>query len=168
MNPVFHSRQNPATGSIPHLLDIAAGTIQSIEVKPVAGPGYTVHRAAAAPPTTPTASAATTKAVNAGAGTTATNGGTAAAAGTGAGHTADAAASADANAGSADAGAGARAGAVNFVLDGVPAGRKAADPTLLAPSPTTYSGLTADDVTTVGDIDFSRATVATVTLTDGM
>jgi hypothetical protein len=90
-----------------HLLDIAAGTIQSIEVKPAAGPPYTIHRANAA------------------------------------------------------------AGAGNFVLDGVPVGRKAVDPAVLAPSPTTLGGLTADDVTTVGDIDFSKATVATVTLSDG-
>jgi hypothetical protein len=87
-----------------HLIDIAAGTIQSIEVKPAAGPAYTVHRADAA---------------------------------------------------------------TGFVLDGVPVGRKPADSGLLAPSPTTFSGLTADDVTTVGDIDFSKATVATVTLSDG-
>ena len=95
-----------------HLIDIAAGSIQSIEVKPAAGAAYTIHRANAA------------------------------------------------------GGAGA-AVAGNFVLDGVPVGRKAADPAMLAPSPTTFGGLTADDVTTVGDIDFSKATVATVTLFDG-
>lgn len=55
----------------------------------------------------------------------------------------------------------------NFELDGVPAGRKAADAPALAPSPTTYSGLTADDVGAVGDIDFGKATVATVTLFNG-
>jgi hypothetical protein len=86
------------------LLDIAAAGIQSIGVKPAAGPAYTVHRAAA--------------------------GG-------------------------------------NFLLDGAPPGRKAAEPAVLAPSPTTYSGLTADDVAAAGDIDFSKATVATVTLSDG-
>jgi hypothetical protein len=37
----------------------------------------------------------------------------------------------------------------------------------LAPSPTAFSGLTVDDVTLVGDVDFSKATVATVTLSDG-
>ncbi len=37
----------------------------------------------------------------------------------------------------------------------------------LAPSPTAFSGLTADDVTPAGDVDFSKATVATVTLSDG-
>jgi len=86
------------------LLDIAAADIQSIGVKPAAGPAYTVHRAA--------------------------TGG-------------------------------------NFVLEGAPAGRKAADSAVLAPSPTTYSGLTADDVAPLGNIDFSKATVVTVTLADG-
>jgi Domain of unknown function (DUF4340) len=55
----------------------------------------------------------------------------------------------------------------SFALDGVPPGRKAADAASLAPSPTTYSGLTADDVTPVSEVDFSKATVATVTLADG-
>jgi hypothetical protein len=86
------------------LLDVAAAGIQSIGVKPAAGPAYTVHRAAA--------------------------GG-------------------------------------NFALDGVPPGRKTAEPAVLAPSSTTYSGLTADDVAQAGGIDFSKATVATVTLFDG-
>jgi len=116
-----------------HLIDIAAGSIQSIEVKPAAGPAYAVHRANAA----------------AGAGNVPTPAAGAAAAGAVAG----------ANPGAAGAG--------NFVLDGVPGGRKAADSALLAPSPMTFSGLTADDVTTVGDIDFSKATVAAVTLSDG-
>jgi hypothetical protein len=59
------------------------------------------------------------------------------------------------------------AGGGNFTLDGAPPRRKAADPAALAPSPTTYGGLTADDVTPVGDVDFSKATVATLTLSDG-
>ena len=54
-----------------------------------------------------------------------------------------------------------------FALDGVPPGRKAAESATLAPSPTAFSGLTADDVAPVGDVDFSKATVATVTLSDG-
>jgi hypothetical protein len=57
--------------------------------------------------------------------------------------------------------------ATNFTLDTVPHGRKAADAAALAPSPTTYSGLTADDVTPVGGVDFSKATVATLTTADG-
>ena len=55
----------------------------------------------------------------------------------------------------------------NFTLDGVPPGRKALDSASLAPSTTLLSGLTADDVAPAGDIDFSKATVATVTLSDG-
>ena len=52
----------------------------------------------------------------------------------------------------------------NFELDGVPPGRKPADAAALAPSPTTYSGLDADDVGAVSDVDFSKSTVATVTI----
>jgi len=59
------------------------------------------------------------------------------------------------------------AAADTFTLDGVPPGRKAADSAALAPSPTLLSGLTADDVTPVGDIDFSKLNFATVTLSDG-
>ena len=55
----------------------------------------------------------------------------------------------------------------DFVLDGVPPGRKAAEPASLAPSPTTYSALTADDVTPAAGIDFGKATVATLTLSNG-
>jgi hypothetical protein len=57
--------------------------------------------------------------------------------------------------------------AENFTLEGVPPGRKAADAASLAPSPTAYSGLTVDDVTPAGDVDFSKATVATLTFSDG-
>jgi len=87
------------------LLDIAAATIQSIEIKPAAGPAYTLHRAAP--------------------------------------------------------------GDGNFALDGVPAGRKAVDAAALAPSPSTYGGLTADDVAPAADVDFSNASVATLSLTGG-
>ncbi len=54
-----------------------------------------------------------------------------------------------------------------FTLDAVPPGRKAADSAALAPSSTAFSGLTADDVAPLAGIDFSKASVATVTLTDG-
>jgi Domain of unknown function (DUF4340) len=60
-----------------------------------------------------------------------------------------------------------KAAGASFTLDGVPSGRKAADSASLAPSPTAFSALTADDVTPAGDEDFSKATVATVTLSDG-
>ena len=55
----------------------------------------------------------------------------------------------------------------NFELDGVPPGRKPTEAAALAPSATTYSGLDADDVGAVSDLDFSKATVATVTLFSG-
>jgi hypothetical protein len=125
------------------VLDVAAAGIQSIEVKPAAGSAYTVHRVAAGPATGGTASGAASSA----------GGG------------------APANSGAAGPPAPKDAenskGAENFTLDGVPPGRKAADAASLAPSPTAFSGLTADDVTPVGDVDFSKATVATVTWSDG-
>jgi hypothetical protein len=111
------------------LLDVAVAGIQRIEVKPAAGPAYTVHRTVA----TSTNSSAADPANSAAAGVS------------------SAASKSD----------------DNFALDGVPPGRKAADSAQLAPSPTAFSGLTVDDVTPVGDVDFSKATVATVTLSDG-
>jgi Domain of unknown function (DUF4340) len=55
----------------------------------------------------------------------------------------------------------------DFILDGVPAGRKAGDAQTLAPSPTTYGNLTIDDVAQADGIDFSKASVATLTLANG-
>lgn len=57
--------------------------------------------------------------------------------------------------------------ASNFELTGVPSGRKAADSAQLAPSPTTFGGLTADDVAAAGDLDFSKPSIVTVTMSDG-
>ena len=54
-----------------------------------------------------------------------------------------------------------------YSLDGVPAGRKALDAHALAPGPTTFSGLTAEDVAPAGGIDFGQASQVVVTLTDG-
>jgi hypothetical protein len=55
----------------------------------------------------------------------------------------------------------------DFVLEGVPAARKAADPATLAPSPTTYGNLSIEDVAPADSIDFSKASVVTVTLSSG-
>jgi Domain of unknown function (DUF4340) len=55
----------------------------------------------------------------------------------------------------------------DFMLDGVPAGRKAGDAQTLAPSPTSYGNLTIDDVAQADGIDFSKASVATLTLANG-
>lgn len=54
-----------------------------------------------------------------------------------------------------------------FGLDGMPAGRKVLDAHALAPSSTLLSGLTAEDVAAAKDIDFSQATQAILTLSDG-
>jgi hypothetical protein len=54
-----------------------------------------------------------------------------------------------------------------FDLDKIPAGRKALDAKALAPSASTLSGLTAEDVAAAKDIDFSQAAQAIFTLQDG-
>lgn len=54
-----------------------------------------------------------------------------------------------------------------FALEHVPAGRKALDANALAPSATTLSGLTVEDVAAAKDIDFSRPAEAVFTLADG-
>lgn len=54
-----------------------------------------------------------------------------------------------------------------FVLEGVPAGRQAADSNTLSPSPSTFSNLDDDDVAPVADIDFSKPSIVTLALTDG-
>ena len=54
-----------------------------------------------------------------------------------------------------------------FVLDGAPSGRQAADSNALAPSPTAFSNLNDDDVAPVAEIDFSKPSTVTLTLSDG-
>jgi hypothetical protein len=54
-----------------------------------------------------------------------------------------------------------------FVLDGVPSGRVAEASQTLAPSPTLLSNLSDDDVAPIGNIDFSKPSIVTVTLADG-
>ena len=125
------------------LIDIAAAGIQSIEVKPAGGAAYTVHRA-------PTNSAAAGAAANAAQPAATTPSVT----------------TPSVTTPSAASPAGTEFSQA-FTLDGVPSGRKAAESALLAPSPTTYGGLTADDVAAVSGIDFSKPSVATVTLSDG-
>ena len=135
------------------LLDVAVAGIQRIEVKPTAAPGYTVHRVVAA-------------STNSGAAAS-TNSGTAGATNSGAAASSNSSTAGPANSAAAAASPSAPKGEDSFALDGVPPGRKAADAASLAPSPTAFSGLTVDDVTPAGDVDFSKATVATVTLSDG-
>ena len=134
-----------------HLIDIAAANIQSIEIKPAAGPAYTVRRVVAdsshsGAPGTPSAGSSTPSANSSTPGGSSTPG---------------------AGSSTASAHPAPSKDAENFALDGVPSGRKAADAASLAPSPSTYGALTADDVAPAGGVDFSKATVATVTLSDG-
>lgn len=127
------------------LIDIPVATIQRIEIKPAGGAVYSVHRLPAPAPAPKN----------------------------------------DKNPGAADAGAASAAAASaagppatpptaapappdpGFALDGVPAGRKAADAQTLAPSSSAFSGLTADDVAPLSDVDFSKPSTAAVTSSDG-
>jgi hypothetical protein len=130
------------------LLDIASDKIQSLEFKPAAGAGYVLRRVTEPAPQTPEAK---TPAVAA------------------------AAPGSPAVSGAATASAPAAAGPPTpppppiskFVLDGTPSGRQAADSGLLAPPSNALSSLADDDVAAVGDIDFSKPVIVTVTLTDG-
>jgi hypothetical protein len=54
-----------------------------------------------------------------------------------------------------------------FALDGLPAGRKAADAQTLAPPPAIFGSVTADDVAAFGSIDFSKPVTAVLTMKDG-
>jgi hypothetical protein len=55
-----------------------------------------------------------------------------------------------------------------FALDGAPpTGRKLLDAKALAPSASTLSGLTADDVAAASSLDFSKSSQASFTLADG-
>jgi hypothetical protein len=119
------------------LLDLPADKIQGIEAKPAGGPDYSVHRVSAPAPAAAPAAAQATAAANA-----------------------------PANAGSVNT-TNSVAPASNFELIGVPSGRKATDSAQLAPSPSTFGGLTADDVAAVGDLDFSKPSIVTVTMSDG-
>jgi hypothetical protein len=124
------------------LLDISADKIQSIQFKPETGSTYTVRRVSEPAPK-PNEAKKTAP---------------------------DAAAPAPAPAAAAAAAAAASPVAEassKFVLEGVPSGRQAADSNTLAPSPTTFSNLTDDDVAPVADIDFSKPSIVTLALADG-
>jgi len=148
------------------LLDVAVAGIQRIEVKPSAGPGYTVHRVAAASTSSSAAGSASSGSASSAAASS-TNSGTVGSTSSTVQSSTNSGTASSTSAGKAGASPAASKSEDSFALDGVPAGRKAADAASLAPSPTAFSGLTVDDVTPAGDVDFSKATVATVTLSDG-
>jgi hypothetical protein len=54
-----------------------------------------------------------------------------------------------------------------YSLESVPRGREAAEPTVIAPSSTSFGGVTADDVSAASDIDFSKPATCEVRLFDG-
>jgi hypothetical protein len=124
------------------LLDLSADKIQSIQFKPETGPTYTVRRVSE-PALKPD------EGKKSGPNGAATAAATAATAATGP----DAAPAAE--------------GSSKFILEGVPTGRQAADSNALAPSPSTFSNLNDDDVSALGDIDFSKPSTVTLALSDG-
>jgi hypothetical protein len=134
------------------LLDLSADKIQSIQFKPETGSTYTVRRVTEPAPST---DAGKKSAPNAAA--TAPTAATAASAATAPAAPAPPAAPA----------APATEASSKFVLEGAPNGRQALDSNGLAPSPTTFSNLNDDDVSAVGDIDFSKPSTVTVVLSDG-
>jgi hypothetical protein len=131
------------------LLDISADKIQSIQFKPETGPAYTVRRVSEPAPKPDEGKKNAPNAATTASGT------------------ANAPAPPDASDASAASGAPSAPASSKFVLEGVPSGRQAADSNALAPSPTTFSNLNDDDVSASGDIDFSKPSTVTLTLSDG-
>ena len=128
------------------LLNFSADKIQSIQFKPDTGSTYTVRRVSEPTPKPDEGKKAapnTPGTPNA------------------------AAAPAAAAAAPAPAATPAEPAPSKFVLEGVPSGRQAADPNTLAPSPTAFSNLNDDDVAPIADIDFSKPSTVTLTLSDG-
>jgi hypothetical protein len=105
VEPAIAAETDPRFWIDTRLIDVPAASIQSIEVKPASGPGYTIRRSNAADST--------------------------------------------------------------FSLEGAPPGRKPLEAAALAPGSSTLAGLDAEDVSPAADVDFSQASQATVTLTDG-
>jgi hypothetical protein len=129
------------------LLNFSADKIQSIQFKPDTGSTYTVRRVSEPAPKPDEGKKAAPNAT-----------GTPDAAG---------APAAAAAAAPAPAATPTEPAASKFVLEGVPSGRQAADSNALAPSPSAFSNLNDDDVAPVADIDFSKPSTVTLTLSDG-
>jgi hypothetical protein len=120
------------------LLNVDSAQIQELDVKPVGGPAYAIHRVkpadSKAKPADTAAKPADTGAASAAA-------------------TPPAPAIAPAQ--------------DTFTLDGTPAGRKPLESAALGASTNILSALNADDVAPASSIDFGQASQATITLTDG-
>jgi hypothetical protein len=133
-----------------HLLDIDNAKIQSIELKPATGGAYTLRRvtepAKATAAKAPAPATADAKAPDA---------------------KTPAPATADAKTPAAAPAPAPPPPVTKWVLDGVPGGRQANDSDSLAPLPSTFTSVTDEDVAQTGDIDFSKPTILTLTLSDG-
>jgi hypothetical protein len=127
------------------LLDISADKIQSIQFKPETGPAYTVRRVTGPAPKPDEGKKNAPNAATA----------------------PPAADAPPASAAPAAPPAPTAEASSKFVLEGVPSGRQAADSNALEPSPTAFSNLNDDDVSALGDIDFSKPSTVTLTLSDG-
>jgi hypothetical protein len=130
-----------------HLLNIASTQIQDLNVKPLGGPGYSLHRAK------PTADAKSDTGTKPPADNNA--------------KVADAAKPTDAGASATPAAPAQPPASDTFTLDGVPAGRKPLESAALSASSNALGALNADDVAPASSLDFSQASQATITLTDG-
>jgi len=54
-----------------------------------------------------------------------------------------------------------------YSLESAPAGREAAEPAVIEPSPTSFGAITADDVGAAADVDFSKPSTCEIKLFDG-
>ena len=147
VEPAINADADPHYWIDGRLLNISSTQVQDLNVKPLGSPAYSLHRPK------PTA-AADAKVADA------------------AGKPADgnAAPKSTANAKSDAATPPAPAPAAandTFTLDGVPAGRKPLESAALAASSNALGALNADDVAPASSLDFSQASQAIITLTDG-
>jgi hypothetical protein len=139
VDPAISFEAEPRYWIDTRLLDIAADKIQSIQFKPDTGPGYTLRRVTETPVKPDDGKKAASKTETGAAGAPA----------------------------KAPAPAASPPPSSKFILEGVPSGRQAADSNVLAPSPSAFSSLNDDDVASVGDVDFSKPSTVTLTLSDG-
>jgi hypothetical protein len=119
------------------LFNVPAGSVQSVELKPAAGPGYVLHRAKPVEAKPGEADSQKSKPGEQKPGEQKPGA---------------------PKSGEADAG---------FALETVPAGRKPVDAKQLTPSRVALLDVRAEDVAKASDIDFSKPTQAIFTLSDG-
>ena len=142
IEPAINADADPHYWIDGRLLNISSTQVQDLNVKPLGSPAYSLHRPK------PTAAAD--------------------AAGKPADGNAAPKSTANAKSDAATPPAPAPAAANDtFTLDGVPAGRKPLESAALAASSNALGALNADDVAPASSLDFSQASQAIITLTDG-